>query len=337
MAETAPRKSVLVIGLGSIGERHLRCFQATGRVNTSVCEIDPELRGRIAQQYGVKRAYDDLETALADPDIDAAVIATPAHLHVRMATQLANQGVNLLIEKPLSTSLEGVEELEELIGRRGLIVAMGYVLRCHPSLAAMRASLESGRFGRPVQLMVQTGQHFPTYRPAYRDIYYANRATGGGAIQDALTHMINAAQWLIGPADRVVVDAAHKVLEGVEVEDTVGMLSRHADVMASFAMNQHQAPNETSITVVCTGGTVRWELHKNRWRWMEKPDEPWQQESAPEMQRDTLFIAQADAFLDALEGKSPPLCTLGEGVETLRAMRAALASVESSAWETVGG
>ena len=335
MAETAQRKSVLIIGLGSIGERHLRCFQATGRVDASVCEIDPDLRGRIAQQYGVDRAHADLEAALGDGSLDAAVIATPAHLHVPMATRLANHGINLLIEKPLSTSLDGVEQLQKVIRRRGLVVAMGYVLRCHPSLAAMRSALESGRFGRPVQLIVQSGQHFPTYRPAYRDIYYTDRATGGGAIQDALTHLINAAQWIIGPADRVVVDAAHKVLQGVEVEDTVGMLSRHGEVFGSFAMNQHQAPNELTVTVVCTQGTVRWQLHRHRWCWMEKPEEPWREEPAGDLQRDTMFIAQASGFLDAVDGKSPPLCTLGEGIDTLRVTCAALASVESGAWETV--
>jgi len=334
MAETTQRKSVLIIGLGSIGERHLRCFQATGRVIASVCEIDQELRGRIAQQYGVDRAYADLDTALGDGDFDAAVIAIPAHLHVPTATRLAERGVNLLIEKPLSTSLDGVEQLQKLIRRRGLIVAMGYVLRCHPSLTAMRSALESGRFGRPVQLIIQGGQHFPTYRPAYRDTYYVDRATGGGAIQDALTHMINAAQWMIGPADRVVADAAHKVLPGVEVEDTVGMLSRHGEVFGCFVMNQHQAPNELTMTVVCTQGTVRWQLHRNRWCWMEKPEEPWREESAGDLQRDTMFISQADAFLDAVDGTSPPLCTLDEGVDTLRAMRAALKSVESGAWET---
>ena len=335
MAETAQRKSVLIVGLGSIGERHLRCFQATGRVTPSICEIDPTLRGRIAQRYAVDRAYADLETALGEGGFDAAVIATPAHLHVPMATRLAEHGVHLLIEKPLATSLDGVEQLQKLIRGRGLIVAMGYVLRCHPSLVAMRSALQSGRFGRPVQLIVQAGQHFPTYRPAYREIYYADRATGGGAIQDAFTHLINAAQWLIGPADRVVVDAAHKVLEGVEVEDTVGMLSRHGDVMGSFAMNQHQAPNELTITVVCTQGTVRWQLHRHRWCWMDKPEEPWREEPAGDLQRDTMFIAQASGFLDAVDGKSPPLCTLGEGIDTLRVTCAALASVESGAWETV--
>ena len=335
MAETDQRTSLLVIGLGSIGERHLRCFQATGRVEATVCEIDSDLRGRIVERYGVTHAHADLETALSGNEYDAAVIATPAHLHIPMAKRLAESGVNLLIEKPLSTSLKGVEELEKLVRRQGLVVAMAYVLRCHPSLRLMRTAIEDGRFGRPVQVIVQSGQHFPTYRPAYREIYYADRATGGGAIQDALTHLINAVQWLVGPADRVVVDAAHKVLEGVEVEDTVGMLSRHGEVLGSFTMNQHQAPNETTVTVVCTQGTARWQLHRNKWCWMEKPEQPWQEESAGEMERDTLFIAQADAFLDAVESKSAPLCTLGEGVDTLRAMRSALASVDSGAWETV--
>ncbi len=334
MAETDQRKSVLIIGLGSIGERHLRCFQATGRVEVTVCEIAPDLRDRIAEKYGVDNKYPDLQTALNGNSYDAAVIATPAHLHIPMARSLAESGVNLLIEKPLSTSMEGVEDLQKLIGQRGLVVAMAYVLRCHPSLRSMRTALESGRFGQPVQVIVQSGQHFPTYRPAYREIYYTDRATGGGAIQDALTHLINAVQWLVGPADRVVTDAAHKVLEGVEVEDTVGMLSRHGEVFGSFAMNQHQAPNETNVTVVCTQGTARWQLHRNKWCWMEKPEQPWQEESAGKLERDTLFIAQAEAFVDALEGKSPPLCTLDEGIDTLRAMHAALASVDSGSWET---
>ena len=70
--------------------------------------------------------------------------------------------------------------------------------------AAMKAALDSGRFGRPVQLVAVCGQHFPTYRPAYREIYYRDRATGGGAIQDAITHVLNLGEWLIGPVDRLL-------------------------------------------------------------------------------------------------------------------------------------
>jgi predicted dehydrogenase len=327
-------KRVLVIGVGSIGHRHLRCFQSTGRVRLSICEVNRDLARQIAQQYGVDRVYHDVEAALADRP-DAAVVTTPAHLHVPIATRLADAGVHVLIEKPLSTSLAGIDELERTIERRGVVAAVAYVYHAHPVLADMRKAILDGRFGQPVHLVAACGQHFPTYRPAYREIYYKDRATGGGAIQDALTHILNAAEWVVGPIDRLVCDASHQVLDGVEVEDTVNLLARHGRVQACYSLNQHQAPSEVTITVVCEQGTARFEGHAMRWRWTQKPDEPWHDVQFDPIERDALFVAQAQGFLDALDGLAPPLCTLGQGVQTLRVNLAALESADRHAWQTI--
>ena len=314
----------------------MRCFQATGRARLSLCEINQELRERIAQQYGIARTYADLESALADSH-DAAVIATPAHLHIPMATTLCEAGMHLLIEKPLSTSLDGIDSLEQALARRTRVAAVAYVLRHQPALQTMRCAIREGRFGRPVQLVAVCGQHFPTYRPAYRDIYYTDRATGGGAVQDALTHVMNAGQWLMGPIDRLVADAAHQVLDGVEVEDTVHVIARHGDLLASYSLNQHQAPNEFVITVVCERGTCRFELHRQRWAWMTRPDTAWQEEHFAGFERDDSFIAQANAFLDVIDGKAEPTCTLQEAVQTLAANLAVLASAEDGTWKRTDG
>jgi predicted dehydrogenase len=292
------------------------------------------LRERIAAQYGIAQAYADLESALA-ASYDAAVIATPAHLHMTMANRLAEADVHLLIEKPLSTSVQGIDTLESTLTRRKLHAAVAYVLRHEPAMGAMREAIRKGRFGRPVQLVAVCGQHFPTYRPAYRQIYYANRATGGGAIQDAMTHIMNSGQWLVGPMDRLVADASHQVLEGVEVEDTVHVLARHGNLMASYSLNQHQAPGEITITVICENGTCRCELYRHRWAWMTEPDTPWQEERFHVAGRDVMFITQANAFLDLLEGKGEPTCTLHEAAHTLRTNLAALASVEDRTWKEI--
>lgn len=327
------RHQVLVIGVGSIGERHLRCFQQTGRCELSFVEIDGGLRQTIAERYGV-RGFASLEEAVSQrPDV--AVVCTPAQLHVPMATKLAEAGIHLLIEKPLSTSLEGIERLRETIQRRGITCGVAYVYRAHPVLTAMREAILSGRFGRPLALVAVSGQHFPTYRPAYREIYYKDRATGGGAIQDALTHVINAGEWLVGPVTRLVADAAHQRLEGVSVEDTVHVLARHGDVLASYSLNQHQAPNENTITVVCERGTVRFEGHECRWRWLTTPGEAWHDEPHEPLARDALFVAQANQFLDAVEGKRPAGCSLDEGLATLRVNLAALASADGGGWQNI--
>jgi predicted dehydrogenase len=326
-------KNILIIGVGSIGHRHLRCFQQTGRVQIAICETNAALSQQIAAQYGIEKTYASLDAAMADR-FDAAVVTTPAHLHVAMGTRLADAGIHVLIEKPLSTTLDGIDRMVSTVEKRQVVAGVAYVLRANPVVKALRDAIVSRRFGEPVEYVYSGGQHFPFYRPAYRDIYYRDRATGGGAIQDALTHMINAAEWIIGPADRVLADAAHQVLEGVEVEDTVHLVSRHGPVMASFALNQHQAPNESTITVVCRGGTVRGEMHTNRWRWTTKPEEPWHDECFQPLERDSLFIRQAEAFLDALDGRGQPLCSLADGIQTLRVNLAALASCERGTWQT---
>ncbi|MFO0875866.1 MAG: Gfo/Idh/MocA family oxidoreductase [Gemmataceae bacterium] len=329
------RHRILIVGVGSIGERHLRCFQATGRADVFFCEVNAALRQQMSARYGVE-GHASLEEGLIDGrPVTAAVIATPAHLHVAMARRCLAEGCHLLIEKPLSVTTEGVDELRGEVLHSGKLAAVAYVYRAHPALAALRAALLEGRIGTPVEVVAVSGQHFPLYRPAYRTIYYRDRATGGGAVQDALTHLINAAAWLVGPPDRLVADIGHQVLEGIEVEDTVHVLTRHGQVMGSFSLNQHQAPNETTLTVIGDRGTARFEYHHQRWRWQTAPDGTWQDEAFPDLQRDSLFVYQAHQFLDAIERREPPLCSLDEAIATLAANQAILQSAALRTWEEV--
>jgi predicted dehydrogenase len=327
--------SVLVVGAGSIGERHVRCFLAAERARVSFVEVNPELRATIASRYPQATQYATLDEAIEYP-ANAAVIATPAPLHVPQALRLVERGAHVLIEKPLSVGLERTDELIDLAAQKRVVAAVAYVMRAQPALAEMRSVVTSGRFGKPLELIAVSGQDFACLRPAYRSTYYASRTTGGGAVQDALTHLLDAGQWLIGPIDRVVADAAHQRIEGVDVEDTVHVLARHGDILASYSLNQHQAPNETTITVICERGTARFKLHTGRWRSCERASEPWIEHGPREaLGRDGPFILQAHAFLDATERKAPPLCTLEEAVHTLRATVAILDSIDHGQWVSV--
>lgn len=330
---TAPKHKLLIVGVGSIGERHLRCFLSTGRADAVFVEINDSLRQTIAERYSVP-GFKSLDEALAT-NPTAAVVCAPAHLHIPISTTLAEHGLHLLIEKPLSTSFDGIDRLQTIVAEKRLTAGVAYVYRSHPLLTSMRTMLQDGHFGKPVELIAVSGQHFPTYRPAYRQIYYTDRATGGGAIQDALTHVINAGEWLLGPVERLVADAAHQVLEGVSVEDTVHLLARQGGVMASYSLNQHQAPNEFTLTVVCERGTIRWESHENLLRTMLAPSSVWHDETIAPLERDTLFVRQADQFLTSIEGSLPTMCSIEEGLQTLRVNLAALASADGGSWQTI--
>ena len=134
MAGSNPQHRVLVVGAGSIGERHIRCFLATGRCDVSFVEINAELRQTVAARYSAC-GFASLEEGIATrPEI--AVIATPAHLHIEMAIKLAEAGIHLLIEKPLATSEEGIERLMSLVNDKNLVAGVAYVYHVFPALAA---------------------------------------------------------------------------------------------------------------------------------------------------------------------------------------------------------
>ncbi|MCH5378092.1 MAG: Gfo/Idh/MocA family oxidoreductase, partial [Planctomycetes bacterium] len=240
-------------------------------------------------------------------------------------------GAAALIEKPLATRLIDVAPLHDAIAETGRVAVVAYVYHLVPGLIALRNYLLGRRLGRPLQVTVTAGQHFPTFRPAYRQTYYARHETGGGAIQDALTHLANAVEWLVGPATRVFCEAAHHMLAGVEVEDTVCVTARHGDVLVSYSLNQFQAPNELTIHVHCEDGSLRFENHEQRWSVFDRDANEWKHHPTPIADRDRLFVEQADVFLDSVEGKPTSLCTVEEAEQTLKFNLAALRSAREAA------
>ncbi len=326
--------NVLVVGVGSIGERHVRCLLSTGRAAVGICELNDDVRNAVGERYAVSNGFADLDEALK-LNWDAALIATPAHTHIPIATRMVEHDIPILIEKPLSVHMNGIPELLEAVKKKNLLAAVSYNYRAHPALRAMKLAIDSGRFGNVLQMYCMVGQHFATYRPAYASVYFANREHGGGAIQDAMTHLINMGEWLAGPIDRINVDAGHQHLDGVDVEDTVHLFARHGTTMASYVLNLYQRPNESSITAVCEKATVRFDIRAGRWCWMDETDGEWHEEVYALEDRDAMYVLNAAAFLDALEGLTPPLCTLEDGVQTLRTNLAAIASADSGNWQQV--
>jgi predicted dehydrogenase len=322
--------SLLVIGCGSIGERHLRCFKSTGRTQVAICDANPVLLQRVGQAYQVP-AFSDWEQALAAGSFDAVVICTPAHLHVAMAVRALQQGLHVLIEKPLSQSLGGLDELFRAHRQSGRQVAVAYVFHVFPFLVAAREFLARGEYGPVLQATATYGQPFHLLRPAYAQTYYREHATGGGAIQDALTHVANWMESVLGPADSVLCDCAHLALAAVNVEDTVHLSARHGEALVNYTLNQFQAPNESPFQFNATQGSVKIEVHRQRWGTFAAGASDWTWHETALVERDTHFIHQANAFLDQVEGLPSRLCSLEAAAQTLHFNLAALASAGAGA------
>jgi predicted dehydrogenase len=325
--------NVLIVGGGSIGERHLRCFQQIG-CDVALCESNEARRHELADRYQRTRTFAAIEEAAREHWF-GIVIATPAHLHAEHAALLAGATSALLIEKPFCTRLSDVEWLR--LATAGKVVQIGYVLRVHPATQRVRELLAAGDIGPLHEVTVTAGQHFPSLRPAYREIYYARRETGGGAVQDAATHLFDIIQYLAGPLDWVFCDYAHQELADVEVEDTVHVVGRAGSerVLVSLALNQFMVPNETHVQLNGARGSLAIRFHEHRAGMFLLGDPAWTWTEPLVAERDDLFRAQAESFLAAAVGQQPPICTLEDGVRALLVNLAALRSGEHHTVEMV--
>jgi len=327
--------TVLIIGCGSIGERHVRTFQKTGRCRVIACDTRPAILADMATKYQVETST-DWKQAMARPDCTAAVVATPAPSHVSIATEVLKAGRHCLIEKPLSLSLDGMGELQAALAAGGRVCRVAYVQHSRPDVRGAKAFLDSGKFGPIRAATIISGQNFPTFRPAYREIYYNNHAQGGGAIQDAITHMFNLTEWMTGPTASVLCDAGHQVLDGVEVEDTVAVVARNqSGAIITYTLNQFQAPNEATLQFNTADGSVIVEFHRCRWGHLALGEKEWTWEVFPPLDRDGPFIIQAGDFLDTCEGKITPMATLAEGIQAVRFNLACFESLRTGARVTL--
>lgn len=324
-------KRIIFIGGGGIGERHVRCFLSTGEVEASVCDISTDVLDDLQKKYEIARVYHDFEDVpLAD--YDGAVIAVPAHLHVRMALEVARADVPFLLEKPLSTTMEGVAELVETVEERELFATVGFVRRSDTSVQELRRLALSGMLGEVKMGRFHSAQEYPKYRPDYREIYYARPETGGGAIMDAFTHSLNLAQWIFGEVVQVVALYDRLALTGVSVEDSalISTRFRRNDALVHFFVNQFQKPNVSEMEIIGTEGNLRYTSDPPDFVITHCTDDSneWTELCRTRTTRDRPFIGQAQDVLAGIDGRAAPPTTVREAARNLRVLLATKQSMQ---------
>jgi predicted dehydrogenase len=224
--------------------------------------------------------------------------------------------------------MEGVDALLALARERRRVLQVGYVLRGHPCLRLIREWLREGAIGDVLTARVIIGYHVPTYRPDYRDTYWARTETGGGVLFDA-SHQLDYLLWLLGPARQVSALTARlgdwDVAAGVE--DAAVLLVRFASgAIADLQMNHIQRNYTHELVLAGRTGTITWSYTESEAALFRAADDRWERRRFP-LERDDLFRAQAAGFAAAARGQEAPGVT---GEDGARALALALAAGESA-------
>lgn len=320
-------KRVLIIGSGGIGRRHLRGYAATGRAELAIVEPHPERRAEVEATFALSQSFADLDAADLSA-FDLAVICAPAHLHVPLMIKCAKAGLPFMVEKPLSVTMEGVDEALEAVAKANVLARVGYIRRIAPELLAVREQIQAGKIGDLKLAYVNSSQDFPKYRPDFQRTYYARPEMGGGAILDAASHTFDMLIWLMGQPVAVGAMYDRLVLQGTETEDTCLVnICFASGAMANVTINQFQKPNISQASFIGTRGNLALEhsvlsfADDDSGNWKDRRD--YMDGLIPTEAHQARFTLQANAMLDALEGKTCHLATLEEARQNLQIALAA--------------
>jgi predicted dehydrogenase len=335
---------ILIIGLGGIGQRHLRNLRMLRGNELEILAYDPcpnppvltdqlkvEEGANLEEKYNLS-IFPDLEQALAEKP-QAAFVCNPTSLHVPAALRAAQAGCALFIEKPLSHNLEQVNELISVVERGGLAAAVGYQMRYHPCLQRLHELIQDKRIGRILSVRADVGEYLPgwhTYED-YRQGYAARQDLGGGVILSQI-HEFDYLYWLFGMPGRIFALGGHLSNLEVEVEDTADILMECKGEAGPIPISLHQDyiqnPSKRSCEIVGDAGKILVDIRALTVNVFDGQGNHIETGSYEGFQRNQLFLDELNCFLDCMQGHQTPLVNLRDGAQSLRM---ALAAKESLA------
>jgi predicted dehydrogenase len=340
-----------MIGLGAIGQRHLRNLREilgdelevlawrTRRLNRVLTpQMQVEQNADLEARFNIS-VFDELADALAQkPDI--AVIANPTHAHIPAAIEAARAGCHLFLEKPLSHNLDGIAELQEIVRAKNLVAFVGYQLRFHPCYKLVRELLQGNAIGNLLAARIAFGEYLPGWHPYedYRESYAARRELGGGVVLTQI-HDLDIALWLFGMPRRVFALGGHFSDLELDVEDTVSMLleceySQRA-LPVHVQQDYLQKPGTRSLEIVGDKGKIALDYQLAQVEVFRADCERAEIHCFENFERNQIFMEEMQHFLDCVRMDAKPSITIEDGAQSLKIALAALRSLETGNPETV--
>jgi predicted dehydrogenase len=346
---------ILVVGLGAIGQRHVRnlrallgsevdilAYRVRGLPHVVTPSLDAVPGSSVEAEYDI-RVFASLEDALAqEPAI--AFICNPTSLHVPVALRCVRAGCDLFIEKPLSHDLAGLPELMDEVQQQRRIVMVGYQLRFHPCLRALEQLVGERSFGSPLSVRAVVGEYLPGWHPYedYRAMYAARAELGGGVILTQI-HEFDYLHALFGLPRRLFAIGGHLSHLEIDVEDLASTLMEFnvdGHILPVHLLQDYlQRPSSRSCEVLGSRGKVSIDLPAVSLTRHDGNGAVVDTRNWAGWNRNEAYLDELHHFLDCVQTRHKPLVDLVDGIASLRMALAARESmatgrvIELEGWE----
>jgi len=302
---------ILIVGYGSIGKRHMRNILSKKNMNIIICSKRRDLK---FQEKNIK-VVKTVDQGIAEKP-DMAFVTNETSYHISVATKLANAGIHLFIEKPLSSSENGVKQLKKIIKNKGIITLIGCDHRFHPCLKKIKEIIDKKRLGRIMSVQVESSSLLSDWHPYedYRKGYSAKEELGGG-IAMTMTHELDFLRWFFGEI-KEIFSITKKISElEITADDisTMTMIFKN-NIIGELHLDYFARPQFKSCKIRSTKGTLYWNSDENSVKIFYNKQNKWKtvfQEK--KFDRNQMFVKELEYFLKCVKNREHTFNDINDG------------------------
>jgi len=357
-----------IIGGGYMGKAHAVAMQAVGAVFDTALRPRLEMvaassdasAARYAKSFGFTRSTGDWRTLVADPRIEAVIIASPPETHLDIIRAVAAQGKPVFCEKPLGASFEDARAMVKVAEGAGLVNMIGFNYIRTPATQFARKLIAEGAIGDVTWFRGEHTEDF--YADPDAPATWRAKGQSNGCMGDLAPHMVNAALSLIGPVGSVMaeIETVHETRGGdrVENDDQGQIMCRFAGgAMGHLFFSRTATGRKMGYIYEVTGtkGAIRFNQEDQNAIWLYKAEGPEAERGFKKIltgpahpdylpfcqgpghgtgYQDQIIIEARD-FLAAIEAGTALWPTFRDGLAVSEVIEAARRSHASRAWTSV--
>jgi predicted dehydrogenase len=267
----------------------------------------------------------DLQAALKKHKPNAVIVANPTALHLDVAVPAAQAGCHILLEKPISHSMDRLDQLEAAVEKSGSKVLVGFQFRFHPGMRRAKQMISDAEIGRIISAHVHFGEYLPAWHPweDYRKGYAARADLGGGVVLTQC-HSLDYLPWLVGKVESVWGFTAKLSDLEVDVDDTAKIGLRFVGgALGSLHLDYNQQPPAHRFEVIGTKGSLQWDLLDGATRIYRAEKQEWEvYPLVAGWERNIMFMEEMKHFVAVTRGEAESSCTLKDGIRVMKLISA---------------
>ena len=319
----------MIVGLGSIGKRHLRNILAIE--NTKKLEIiiySKQTKSYLSNHKNIK-IFDTLDKCLLEKP-DVGFITNETIHHIPIAIKLAKVGLDLFIEKPLSNKISNVKTFSKIVKTKKLITLVGCNLRFHRCINEIKNLIDQKVIGDIISVKVECGTYLPDWHPNenYSKSYASRDDLGGGVVLTCI-HELDYLYWFFGEIQEVFsMTGKYSNLKIATSDLSAIILKFKNNIIAEVHLDYFQKPEARSCKLIGTKGTITWDSLNNEVKIYNFKKSKWKSKlKIKKYDKNEMYVKELEHFIQCVNKKKKTINDISQGEYVLKV---ALGIIKSS-------